>query len=101
MLSKDEARDILIFKYEGIRVESGIDLDDRWVFRAFLPIGGGEENMNPFFSVEKATADVSDFSITAYENPMALMALFGNEDGDNALNKPLTPQEALIRGEED
>lgn len=80
MLTKDQARELLEFKFPGIRVESGIDLDDIWVFRAFLPIGGGEENMNPFLSVAKETGAVSDFSVTAFAEPMKLVQLFAIED---------------------
>lgn len=94
MLTKEDARDLLKFKYEGIRVESGIDLDTEWVFRAFLPIGGGEENMNPFLSVDKITGDVNDFSPAAYSDPMKLVRLFAVED---AQAKPSTPQEVLAR----
>ena len=80
MLTKDEARQILEFKFPDVRVESGIDLGDIWVFRAFLPIGGGEENMNPFLSVEKETGAVNDFSVTAFPEPAKLVQLFAIED---------------------
>lgn len=79
MLTKDQARELLEFKFPGIRVESGIDLDDIWVFRAFLALGG-EENMNPFLSIAKETGAVSDFSVTAFAEPMKLVQLFAIED---------------------
>ena len=80
MLTKDQARELLEFKFPGSKVESGIDLDDIWVFRAFLPIGGGEQNMNPFLSVEKETGAVNDFSVTAFPEPARLVRLFAIED---------------------
>lgn len=80
MLTKTEAENLLIFKYPDVRVESGIDLDDIWVFRAFLPLGGGEESMNPFLSVDKATGVSKDFSVTGYPDPLKLMRLFALED---------------------
>lgn len=80
MLSRTEAKDLLTFKYPGVRVESGVSFDDVWVFRAFLPLGGGEENMNPFLSVDKTTGETNDFSITASGDPVRLMNLFKMED---------------------
>lgn len=82
MLSKSDARDLLEFKYEGVRVESGIDYENLWVFRAYLPIGGGEENMNPFLSVDKETGATRDFSVRACPNPVEIMRLFAIEDGN-------------------
>lgn len=99
MLTKNEARELLNFKYQGVRVESGIDLDDVWVFRAYLPIGGGEENMNPFLSVDKSTGAVTDFSVTAYPDPMKLLTLFKMED-EARPEKPATPQAALAQRNE-
>lgn len=80
MLSKTDAKDLLTFKYEGCRVESGIDLGDIWVFRVFMPIGGGEQNMNPFMSVNKTDGSTKDFSIIGYSDPMELGRLFAIED---------------------
>lgn len=90
MLSKSEAKDLLTFKYQGIRVEAGIDFEGAWVFRAFLPIGGGEENMNPFLAVDKTTGEVNDFSIAACEDPVELVRLFALAE-----EKPTSPREAL------
>lgn len=84
MLNKSEAKELLLFKFPGVRVESGIDYENLWVFRAFLPIGGGEENMNPFMSVEKETGVVSDFSITACPDPMLLVERFSKEDSNSS-----------------
>mgnify|MGYP003409609434 CR=1 FL=1 len=95
MLSKTEAKEILIFKYPDIRVESGIDMDGLWVFRAFMPIGGDEENMNPFLSVDKTDGSVNDFSVFASSDPMEMMRLFAIEDGQAVPKKPSTPQAAL------
>lgn len=81
MLSKTEAKDLLIFKLPKVRVESGVSFEDLWIFRAFLPLGGGEENMNPFLSVDKETGSVKDFSVIGCSDPVKLMQLFEIEDG--------------------
>lgn len=93
MLDKTEAEELLTFKFPGIRVEAGVDYEDLWVFRAFMPIGGGEENMDPFISVHKETGNTNDFSVMACKNPVALMHLFAAEDGVQILTKPSTPQD--------
>lgn len=81
MLSKNEARDLLAFKYPNSKVETGVDLGRDWVFRIFLPIGGGEENMNPFMSVNKTTGATKDFSPASYPNLAELSRLFAQEGG--------------------
>lgn len=91
MLSKSDAKELLEFKYPGIRVESGIGFDDDfWVFRAFLPLGGGEENMNPFHSVNKVTGATNDFSVMSCGDPMRVMRLFAIEDGQNGSGKEVS-----------
>lgn len=97
MLEKSEAKDLLAFVFEGSRVETGIDLEEEWVFRAFLPIGGGEKNMSPFFGVNKLTGAVRDFPVASYPNLGEFARLFAIAD---AADKPSTPQEALKNLEE-
>jgi hypothetical protein len=80
MLSKTQASALLKFKFPGSIVESGIDFEDLWVFRIYLPIHEEEQGMNPFMSVDKKTGDVNDFSITACSNPVLLMTRFAVED---------------------
>lgn len=76
MLNENEARQILKYKYDGIKVETGVAWKAFWVFRAYLPIGGTEEDMNPFMSVDRISGAVSDFSIMGCEDPLAFASAF-------------------------
>lgn len=100
MLTKEDAEAILVARYPDIRVEVGIDFEGDWLFRAFMPLGGGEENMNPFLTVDKVTGEDNDFSPMQCSDPLELARLFAIEDAAALSNKPATPQEALARANE-
>lgn len=75
MLTITEAKDILESEYPEYPVLKGVDYNDLYVFMVDRSIDPGEEFMDPFFSVNKATREARDYSIF-FSDPQGILGLF-------------------------
>jgi len=75
MLSIDEATKIVQKNHPG-EIQSHIEYKDLYLFMVFN-YNPGEEEFDPFFSVDMNTGKFSEFSIMEDGNVSEIMSLFG------------------------
>lgn len=80
MLSVEEATTIMQQALPQGTIASKIDYNDLYVFQVFLN-EVGEEGYDPFFSVNKETGEVRDFSIITDGNTKEIVELFLRAQG--------------------
>jgi hypothetical protein len=75
MLDVKEATKVVNDSLPGWKIDAIVDYNNLYLFRVFSdrPF---EEEMDPFFSVDKETGEFSDFSIITDGNTSEILSLF-------------------------
>lgn len=79
MLSRSEAEEIIEKTFPKARIKSPVDYKGAYVFGVFDDTDEFEGDMDPFYSVDKTTGQVSDFSLF-YDIDTKDLSLFTSED---------------------
>ncbi len=75
MLSLDKATGIVKETFPLGTINSNVDYKNLYIFQVFNPFPG-EEGMDPFFSVNKETGEIRDFSIITEGDITEITKLF-------------------------
>lgn len=77
MLDKSQAEAALKQALPTARIQDSIKYRNVYLFRVHLP-SPGEEDYDPFFSVDEQTGEVRDFSVITDGDISEIAALFAN-----------------------
>lgn len=77
MLDKNQAEAALKQALPTARIQDSIKYRNVYLFRVHLP-SPGEEDYDPFFSVDEQTGEVRDFSVITDGDISEIAALFAN-----------------------
>lgn len=75
MLNLVQATRIVKKTFPKGKIQSSIEYENLYIFQVFLPLPG-EEEMDPFFSVNKETGAIKDFSILTDGDTTEITRLF-------------------------
>lgn len=75
MLNIDDATRLAKVAYPAGRIQKHVEYRDLFVFQIFSDLPG-EEEMDPYFSVDRNTGEFKDFSIFTDADPEEITALF-------------------------
>ncbi len=75
MFNLDKATDVVKKTFPEGKITSNIEYKNLYIFQVFNPFPG-EEGMDPFFSVNKQTGEIRDFSIITDGDTRELTKLF-------------------------